>query len=238
MANHIFLVFSAFLLVLQTFHGRRRRRVMPFHPIEIAGGNPVQWLFSIIMVMAWRQRFPRRMAFKALVDLLTPFLHSTTIRFIGPPIPIRKQVKLVLYRVAYGVSCARMYNLYGCGESTIHKYNMIVCRALGTSEGGLFLQFIHTPQGDRLQNIIESFWDIIGLSNIAGAINGTYIPLSMRSSKQYTPMPSDFFNRKKFYSIVLQRVCDLNKMFWNVCAGKPGGCMTLVNFLYLLLLPN
>ena len=74
-----------------------------------------------------------------------------------PPIPIRKQVKLVLYRLAHGVSCARMHDLYGCGEFTICKYTMIVCKALGTAEHGLFFQFIHTPHGDRLQSIIESF---------------------------------------------------------------------------------
>ena len=92
-------------------------------------------------------------------------------------------MKLVLYRLAHGVSCARMHNLYGCGEFTICKYTMIVCQALGIAEGGLFFQFIHTPQVDRLQNIIESFRDIIGLSNIASAIDGTHILLSMRPSK-------------------------------------------------------
>ena len=85
------------------------------------------------------------MAFEALLDLLTPFLHPTTVRFVRPPIPVRKQVKLVLYRLAHGVSCARMHNLYGCGEFIIRKYTMIVCWALGTTEGGLFFQFIHIP---------------------------------------------------------------------------------------------
>ena len=68
-------------------------------------------------------------------------------------------------------------------------------------------------QGDRLQNIIESFRDITGLPNIAGAIDGTHIPLSTRSNRRYTPMPSDFFNRNFFYSIVLQGVCDTKGCF-------------------------
>ena len=84
------------------------------------------------------------MAFEALVNLLTPFLRPTAVRFVRPPIPVRKQVKLILYRLAH------MHNLYGCGESSIRKYTIIVCGALGTVEGGLFFQFIHTPQGDRL----------------------------------------------------------------------------------------
>ena len=98
----------------------------------------------------WQTYRMEFIAFKALVDLLTSFLHPTTIRFVRPSIPVRKQVKLVLYQLAHGVSCARMHKLYGCGESTIHKYTMIVCWDLGIAEGGLFFQFMCTPQGDRL----------------------------------------------------------------------------------------
>ena len=164
------------------------------------------------------------LSFEALVDLLTPFLRPTTAIFVRPPIPVRKQVKLDLYRLAHGVSCARMHNLYGCGESTIRKYTMIVCRVLGSgSQDGIFFHFIHTPYGDCLQSIIESFRDLTGLPNIAGAIDGTHIPLTCRPSLRHIPMPQDFFNRKKFHSIVLQGVCDTNRMFWNVCAGQPGG---------------
>ena len=121
--------------------------------------------------------------FEQLVDLLTPFLRPTAVTFVRPPIPIRKQMKLVLYRLAHGMSCARMHNLYGCGESTIRKYSMIVCRVLGTGEDSLFFQFIHTPQGDRLQNIIESFRDITDLPNIASTIDGSHISLSTRPNR-------------------------------------------------------
>ena len=123
------------------------------------------------------------LAFEALVDLLTPYLHPTVVAFVRPPIPVRKQMKLVLYRLAYGVSCARMHNLYGCEESTIRKYIMIVCRALETVDDGLFFNFIHTPHGDRLQSIIESFRNITSLPNIASAIDGTHIPLTYRPSR-------------------------------------------------------
>ena len=61
----------------------------------------------------WQTYRMEFMAFEALVDLLTPFLRPTTVRFVRPLIPLRKQVKLVLYQLAHGVSCARMHNLYG-----------------------------------------------------------------------------------------------------------------------------
>ncbi len=42
-------------------------------------------------------------------------------------------------------------------------------------------------------------------------------------SKKITLTISDFFTRKKFCSIVLQVVCDANKIFWNFCVGQLGG---------------
>ena len=59
----------------------------------------------------------------------------------------------------------------------------------------------------------------MGLSNICGAIDGTHIPLVRRPCSDLTPMASDFFNRKKFRNVVLQGVCDMDRIFWNVCAG-------------------
>jgi len=139
------------------------------------------------------------LAFEALVDLLTLYLHPTVITFVKPPIPTRKQMKLVLYRLAHGISCARMHNLYGCGESTICKYTMIICQALGIAKDGLFFHFIHTPHGDHLQSIIESFRDIISLSNIVGALDGTHIPLTCHPFAQVDdtlPCPKIFLIKK------------------------------------------
>ena len=218
MANHAILVFFAFVVVLLTFFGRRRHRVLPNVPVQIEGGHTMQCLLPIITILVWRHRFPGRMwwvepcqyihhdvvegdvwhtslqmldmrywqtyrmdflAFEALVDLLTPFLSPIVATFVRPSIPVRKQVKLVLYRLAHNVSCARMHNLYGCGESTIRKYTRIVYRALATrGEGSLVFHFFHTPHSDRLYNIIEGFRDLTGLPNIAGAIDGTHIPLA------------------------------------------------------------
>ena len=143
---------------------------------------------------------------------LTPFLRPVAITFVRPPIPIRKQIKLVLYRLAHGVSCARMHNLYGCGESIIRKYTLIICRVLVFLEG-IFHHFIHTPTGDRLQGIIKKFKDITRLPNIPGTIDETHIPLTCRPTRQFTPMPSDFYNRKRFHNIILQGVCDADRIF-------------------------
>jgi hypothetical protein len=89
---------------------------------------------------------------------------------------------------------------------------------------------LFTPEGDRLHNIIKTFRNITSLPNIAGAIHGSHIPLTTRPTKCYNPMPEDFFNQKKFHSIVLQGVCDANMRFWNVCAGQLGGVHDAAQF--------
>jgi hypothetical protein len=40
-------------------------------------------------------------------------------------------------------------------------------------------------------------------------------------SKKATFVVGVFFNRKRFHNIVLQAMCDVDKIFWNVCVGQP-----------------
>jgi hypothetical protein len=103
---------------------------------DIVEGDVWHTSSQMLNLRYWQTYRMEFLAFEALVDLLTPFLRPTAATFVRPPVPVRKQVKLVLYRLAHGVSCARMHNLYGCGESSIRKYTMIVCRALGSGENG------------------------------------------------------------------------------------------------------
>ncbi len=67
------------------------------------------------------------------------------------------------------------------------------------------------------------FENLTSTLNICGAIDGTHIPLANLLSKKVTLATSDFFNRKKFHSMVVQVVCDANKIFWNICANQPRG---------------
>jgi hypothetical protein len=108
--------------------------------------------------------------------------------------------------------------LYGCGASTIWKYIKIICGILSNRQG-FFSIYIHAPNGDRLHDIINMFMDVIGLPNIRGAIDDTHIPLTRRPASNIASWVLDFFNMEKFHSIVLQAVCDMNTMFWNICAG-------------------
>ncbi len=55
---------------------------------------------------------------------------------------------------------------------------------------------------------------------MCGAIDGSHIPI-LAPQEYHT----EYFNRKGWYSIVLQAVVDGKGLFWNVFAGYPAVCM-------------
>jgi hypothetical protein len=170
------------------------------------------------------------LAFERLVAELTPFLRPTAQMFVRPPISIKKQVCLVVYRLAHDFSCKAMNMLYGCGESTTRKYTLIVCRVL-SSRTRLFGAYIHAPRGHRLMDIIHKFRNLTGLPNVVGAIDDTHIHLSTRPQRDLTPILCDFFNWKKFHSVLLQAVCDAKGFFLMCIEGNPVECTMLFSLL-------
>ena len=158
-------------------------------------------------------------AFNNLLQLLTPFLRSECVNEVRPQFIIKKIMARVIYRLAYGYSLEYMVDRFKVGASTIRKYVDIVCNIL-TDREKLFSHYIIIPSEDLLHKIINDFQELTCLLNICGAIDGTHISLA---SKRITLVESDFYNRKIFHSIVLQRICDSKNIFWNVCAGQPSG---------------
>jgi hypothetical protein len=74
-----------------------------------------------------------------------------------------------------------------------------------------------------LKDIIPRFEDLTNIPSIFGAIDKTHILLKNLPNKKIIFTIGDFFNRKKFFSIVLQVVCDANKIFWNFCVADLKG---------------
>jgi hypothetical protein len=168
-----------------------------------------------------------RMPYHAMEDLITelrPFLESHHEELLNDQVDIRMVVHMVIYRLAHGIGYKHIGDRYGIGPAIVWKYVQIVVNILSNaSKFPIYDKYIRIPTGKRLQTIIDRFHARTGLPNICGAIDGIHIPLIHRASNRVTLAHSDYFNRKKRNSIVVQAVCDVEKIFWNVCAGCPGG---------------
>ena len=82
-------------------------------------------------------------------------------------------------------------------------------------------EYINIPYGSRPQNILRNFHTLTLLPTICGAIDGTHIKLSYHPRERYTPM--NYANRHHFYSILLQTICDPQKIFWDISVNAPSG---------------
>jgi hypothetical protein len=224
-------------ILLPILLGSVRCKYSRFDPLRLWHKGPRQethWRF--IENMVWhttremrdnKYQESYRMPYEAMEDLigeLRPFLESHHEELVKDRVDVRKVVHMVIYRLAHAISYKHIGDRYGTGPSTVWKYVQIVVNILSNATMfPIYSKYISNPIGDRLRSIINRFYDKTGLSNICGAIDGTHVPLICRASRKVTLAHSNYFNRKKRNSIVVQAVCDADKLFWNVCAGCPGG---------------
>ena len=104
---------------------------------------------------------------------------------------------------------------FGMGESTLSYalrdfFDVIIEKFL--------VEKIRFPNTElEINKITNGFKKLGRISNVIGIIDGSHIPV-----KAPHLFPIDYFNRKGYYSIVLQAVVDHKKKFLDICVGWPG----------------
>jgi hypothetical protein len=168
----------------------------------------------------WKQYY--RMPYTTyleLVEELRPWMERQNTRFRAA-IPIKKAVAMVLYRLAKGHAPRDVADRFGVGTTTVHEYTHLMCSILA-DHTKLLRKYITVPSGSRLQRIIAKFKDLTAIDNFAGAIDGSHIKLHRKPANKY--YPAEYWSRHDFHSVLLQGVCDSDKLFWDVCVRCPGG---------------
>ena len=129
-------------------------------------------------------------------------------------VPVEKRVSTSLWRLVTG-DCYRTCELMmGVSKSTaiecchefVHKLNSLQ---------GDFIKFTITQQ-DAMKKI-KGFSQISKIPNLVAAIDGTHIPIKAPQKNH-----EDYFNRKHFYSYVMQAVVDSHGLYLAVSTGYPG----------------
>jgi hypothetical protein len=166
----------------------------------------------------WRRTYMMSYAiFQQLVEDLTPFIQKQRSRF-REPIEVERAVAFTLYRLAHGDSPLEVGEKFGVSEAAVIQYFKAITKVL---QQELCPQFIQIPSGPRLLEIIQRFKEETGFDNMVGAIDGSHIKLASKPPARCTP--ADYWCRHDIHSILLQGVCTVDNLFWDVCCLAPGG---------------
>ena len=127
---------------------------------------------------------------------------------------MEKRVGVALWRLATANEYRTLQELFGLGRSTACEIVSEFVVALAT---GLKSRFLRRPTAAEIETIVKGYRDRWGFPQCAGAIDGSHIPILAPTEHR-----NDYYNRKGWYSMVLQAVCDHRYRFWDIEVGWPG----------------
>ncbi len=130
--------------------------------------------------------------------------------------PVEKRVAVGLWRLATGADYRSLQELFGIGRSTACNIFQEFVTAVVVV---LKQRFLRHPTDQEFQDIARGFRDTWGMPQCVGAIDGTHIPIIAPSEHR-----NSYYNRKGWYSMICQAVCDHRGRFWDIYVGWPGRC--------------
>ena len=162
----------------------------------------------------WMENFRiTKATYEILCDDLRPSFPDQA-RSIREPLQLDHRVAIAVYWMASSPEYRTIANLFGVGKSTVHKCINDVCTSMAVN---ILDRYVKFPVDDDLQHVIDGFDNTWGFPNCAGAVNGTHIPIIAPESAH-----GDYVNRKGWYSIIPQAVCDHNYIIIDMNVGWPG----------------
>eukprot|EP00118_Oscarella_pearsei_P022072 m.251670 g.251670 ORF g.251670 m.251670 type:complete len:303 (+) comp40338_c0_seq3:519-1427(+) len=126
-------------------------------------------------------------------------------------ISVEKRAAITLWFLASMAEYRTIAYLFGVGKSTVCSIINETCRAIVAA---LLQEYISFPAGPALQEIVSGFSH---MPQCAGAIDGSHIPITPPALNH-----TDYYNRKGWYSVIIQAVVDHQYRFLDVCIGWPG----------------
>ena len=121
---------------------------------------------------------------------------------------------MTLWRLATGCDYRSVQEIFGVGRSTactIFKQCVLAITSILTP------RFLRHPTPEEFREMAQVFRDKWQFPQVVGAIDGTHIPIIAPTEHR-----NDYYNRKGWYSVVCQAVCDGNLLFWDIYCGWPG----------------
>ncbi|CAF1470821.1 unnamed protein product [Rotaria magnacalcarata] len=132
-------------------------------------------------------------------------------------IPVDKRLACALYSLGSTSELRTVAHLFGIGKSTAASILHDFCNILVELFFGRLIKFPANNQ--EIQATTDEFLQKFGYPMCIGCIDGTHI-----SIEPPTGAETDYFNYKKFHSVIVLAVVDASLKFTYINIGAPGRC--------------
>ena len=129
-------------------------------------------------------------------------------------IPVELRLAITIWFLASGCGFRSLGHLFGVSKASVC---CIVKQVTVAIVKVLLKRYIKFPTGSELNDIINGFKEKCGFPNCCGAIDGCHIPVAAP-----VEFHSDYYNRKGWFSVILQGVADHKYRFIDIYTGWPG----------------
>ena len=161
----------------------------------------------------WKENFRMsRETFRVLCNQLKPIIERKTTK-LRESISVEKRLAIILWFLATTAEYRTIAHLFGVARSSVRE---IVWETTAAIVHCLLSTYINFPVGKSLKSVVDGFFTKWSVPQCAGAIDGSHI--AIKPPLNHT----DYYNRKGWYSILVQAVVDHNYLFRDICVGWPG----------------
>ena len=162
----------------------------------------------------WLENFRMsRATFQYLCTQLRPAIERRDTR-LRRAITVEHRVAITLWCLATPAEYRTIAHLFGIARSTVCEITHETVDAIVMKLKGQYITF---PTGEAQREVINGFESKWGFPQCVGAIDGSHIPVRAPLLNH-----TDYYNRKGWYSILVQAVVDHRYLFRNVNVGWPG----------------
>ena len=125
-------------------------------------------------------------------------------------ISVEQRVAITLWCLATPCEYRTVAHLFGVARSTVCTIVHDTCLAITK----IYISF---PTGASLNTVINGFEHKWGFPQCVGAIDGCHVPISAPLMNH-----TNYYNRKRWYSMIIQAIVDHDYIFRDICVGWPG----------------
>ena len=129
-------------------------------------------------------------------------------------ITVEHRVAVTLWCLATPTEYRTIAHLFGIARSTVCE---IVHETVEAIVNKLLGQYIKFPTGEAQREVIRGFERKWNFPQCVGAIDGSHIPVQAPLLNH-----TDYYNRKGWYSVLVQAIVDHRYLFLNINVGWPG----------------